>query len=101
MIKVEIYIPTDSRFPPPVMEKEFVLSEDRERHVWQGRALSLDEFHEVADKILRKKNYYKRPTVRIFEVEEEKPEKQAKKQKSKSPKAKDDDVLPIQEEVDV
>jgi hypothetical protein len=97
MVKLEIYIPTDSRFAQPVTEKEFLLSEDRQRYVWQGRALTIDEFNAVADDVLRKKRYYKRPTVRVFEVEDE-VEKPTPKNATTKPKPKKTQALPKEEE---
>jgi hypothetical protein len=98
MLKLEIYIPTDSRFAQPVVEKVFFLSQDRQRHVWQGRTLTVEEFNEVADSVLTKKTYYKRPSVRVFEVEDEVEEEKPKsrpKPKAKSNQAKDTEELDI------
>jgi hypothetical protein len=96
MLKLEIYIPTDSRFAQPVVEKVFYLSADRTRHVWQGRTLSIEEFNDVADSVLTKKTYYKRPSVRVFDVEDDEVVEEKAKPRPK-PKAKSNQVKETEE----
>jgi hypothetical protein len=70
-MRLIICLTNTSKFSP-AKQGDFVWSDAHNCHVWQGRELTPEEFHSVADGVLQAPDhlYWVRPTVRVVASEE-------------------------------